>query len=289
MTNELITAIKSLKHTHALMLCYSTLLGVFWLDSLLSAGISTAIFYLVPIWISVVALSQNHSICISVGSAVLWMVSDVNEIDLSNATMLWNATVRMVVFVLLAVLLRQVYQRSAFLETLAYTDELTNLLNRRGFMERFGEELDRARRFRRPFSLAFIDLDNFKYVNDRFGHKAGDDLLKMVSETLVSHTRATDKVGRLGGDEFAVLLVETGQEGVKKAFDKCHRALIDRLKTTGWPVTISAGVLTYTDSDMNLVELVDTADKWMYQVKQNGKNNVIYKLDHELVPVVELD
>lgn len=288
MNNELISIIKKLGHSQALILCYSSLLAVFWLDSLLAAGVSTAVFYLVPIGLSVIALSQRHSFGIAFSSAILWLVSDVREFDYSNATVIWNTSVRLVVFVLFAVLLRKVLQRSAFLEALAYSDELTNILNRRGFMERFGEELARAKRFGRPFSLAFIDLDNFKYVNDKFGHQAGDDLLKMISEALVANTRTTDQVGRLGGDEFAVLFVETGEEGVKKAFDECHEAIKEKLKVTGWPVTISAGVLTYTDSDMSLGELVDTADKWMYQVKKNGKNNVIYKLDHELVPVVEL-
>lgn len=288
MNTELVTELRKLKAPYSWLVCYIALFGVFWLDNLLGAGISTAIFYLIPIFISTVVLTKAHTVWICIFSSLLWLVSDLQELELGNATLIWNTAVRLAVFVLFALLLKKILERSSFFETLASTDGLTNLLNKRGFMEKCSDELARAKRFGRPFSLAFIDLDNFKSVNDKYGHQAGDELLKAVAESLISSARVTDKVGRLGGDEFAILFVETSQEDVKKAFSKCNEALLEKLGLSSCSVTLSAGVLTFEGSDMSLMELIDTADKWMYQVKQAGKNNVIYKMDHELIPVIEL-
>jgi len=172
--------------------------------------------------------------------------------------------------------------QTKFYEALANKDDLTGILNRRGFLEKAQEELSRAKRFKRPFSLAFIDVDNFKTVNDQFGHKAGDELLKMVAVEIRECIRATDQVGRLGGDEFAVLFIESDQDSAVLAFKKCHQMVTEKIAIQAWPVSLSAGVITYTSSNLSLTELLEKADNWMYQVKKSGKNNVIYKYDTEL-------
>lgn len=106
----------------------------------------------------------------------------------------------------------QLQRRIDQLEKLAVTDELTGLLNRRGFEEQLRRTLELARRHGEPGLLVYVDLDGFKMVNDTYGHAAGDEVLKHVGRLLADHVRSTDFVGRLGGDEFAVLLPRTSAE-----------------------------------------------------------------------------
>lgn len=161
--------------------------------------------------------------------------------------------------------------RIAYLETLSMTDELTGLLNRRGFEESFRRALISAGRYGDEGVLIACDLDDFKSVNDRFGHAAGDEVLRQVGWLLKTHTRETDFVARLGGDEFAVILIQTGwRNGLKRA-QTLSRAL-NRLVVTFDEATISVsasiGVEQFGPDDHDAGTLIARADMAMYVNKR---------------------
>ncbi len=161
-------------------------------------------------------------------------------------------------------------ERLVHFERLALTDELTGLLNRRGFEDAIRRTMLGAKRYNEKGVLIFIDLDGFKPVNDTHGHAAGDAVLSRVAELLNENVRGTDFTGRLGGDEFAILLTRSGwQDGLKRA--ESFDGLINgaRVHWLGKPITVRAsfGFQTYGPDD-DLAELMKCADGAMYASKR---------------------
>ena len=157
---------------------------------------------------------------------------------------------------------------------LARTDMLTGLANRRAFYEAMQIERARAARYRRPMTLVYLDLDNFKRVNDTLGHAVGDELLACVADLLRRTLRASDTVGRLGGDEFALLLPETTAQAADGLLQKLGGVLMDTMRAKQWPVTFSMGAAAFLDNPASVEEMIRTADELMYSVKKSGKNRI---------------
>jgi diguanylate cyclase (GGDEF)-like protein/PAS domain S-box-containing protein len=166
-----------------------------------------------------------------------------------------------------------------FEKQLSRTDPLTKLGNSRAFLEVAEEERLRASRYSRALSLLYLDLDNFKYVNDRFGHEKGDKVLTMIGDILRSERRASDYAARLGGDEFALILPETGHAGAAAVAAKLRDAVKQAMQQNGWPVTVSIGAATFTSVPDSCDEMVRCADHLMYESKRNGKDQISTSLD----------
>lgn len=156
------------------------------------------------------------------------------------------------------------------------TDDLTNLPNRRAFMEAAAAELVRTRRSGRPLAVALVDLDDFKRINDTFGHSTGDRMLRDVADVLREHFREIDLRSRLGGEEFAVLLPETDVAGAREAAERFVTALADAEfgdSRIGYHrITASAGVAAA--ADLEVEALLESADRALYRAKKQGKNQV---------------
>ncbi len=175
----------------------------------------------------------------------------------------------------LGVALRQITDQQ-ILERLARTDGLTHLLNRRAFVEEMGITLDRAHRHGRNGSLLYVDLDNFKPINDTFGHEEGDRILVAVAELLQTYSRGYDLAVRLGGDEFALWLDETDPATARRRAEEliaACRPLASFSANAEKPFGISIGVAPYIGSSPgDLTELMSRADRAMYAAKRTGKN-----------------
>ena len=159
-------------------------------------------------------------------------------------------------------------------KNVARIDFLTGVLNRRGFYEMAGTESQRSRRYKRPLSLVYVDIDNFKGVNDSLGHESGDELLTHVAAAIQGAVRGTDVVGRLGGDEFSVLLPETDHEKGMVVVEKVRRQLLESMRKRNWPVTFSVGVTSFRTAPESVDEMIREADRVMYSVKLKGKDAV---------------
>ncbi len=154
----------------------------------------------------------------------------------------------------------------------AVTDELTGLLNRRGFRERFAHELERATRSRRPLGLVVLDCDDLKSVNDRGGHELGDAVLQMVADFVRAEKRPEDVAGRLGGDEFGLVVPGAGAEETTAIAERLRRGLIERGLQFGYAVSATLGVAAYPEQGSTLHDLLRVADRAMYSAKADGKN-----------------
>jgi diguanylate cyclase (GGDEF)-like protein len=160
------------------------------------------------------------------------------------------------------------------LHSAAVHDPLTGIPNRALFGDRLQYAVATTKRTGRPFSLVYIDLDDFKRVNDTLGHKAGDAYLCAIADRLVGVLRATDIVARLGGDEFALILPDTDQTGSVTAIEKCARAMDGDFRLEDRTVRclgLSFGVATYSGGQDDAAALMKTADAAMYQDKQSHK------------------
>jgi diguanylate cyclase (GGDEF)-like protein len=165
-------------------------------------------------------------------------------------------------------------------------DPLTGLANRRGFDQVMELEVERSGRFKIPLTLCVMDLDDFKAVNDTYGHPCGDTVLKAVAALLLAETRMIDTAARIGGEEFAILLPGTGQVRAQKLLERIQAALQATDITCGdatFSVTMSMGVASYRGKkvpDANL--LMEEADQAMYRAKRAGKNRI------EAAPLLDL-
>lgn len=158
---------------------------------------------------------------------------------------------------------------------LAITDELTRVFNRRHFIELAGYELERAKRYRHALSLIIFDIDNFKKVNDYYGHLCGDVVLQELTSTCQTILRQCDTLARFGGEEFILLLPETHDASALHVADRlCRLVAGHTVEYNGAhiQVTISAGVTTCKPTVDTLDDLLSRADQALYQAKQLGKN-----------------
>src|SRR3990170_1213606 len=163
--------------------------------------------------------------------------------------------------------------RNARLEDLSFKDALTDVYNRRYFMVRMEEEFKRHTRFVEPLALALVDLDHFKDVNDRFGHRTGDEALRDVARLLLKHSRSFSVVTRYGGDEFAIILVNTGRLGAL-TYGERIRAVVEQHAFGHGRVTVSLGVACLPDDGTSADDLIATADRALYDAKRLGRNRV---------------
>ena len=161
---------------------------------------------------------------------------------------------------------------------LSTIDALTQVFNRRYFQETLTRELSRARRYDRPLALLLFDIDFFKRVNDTYGHRAGDLVLRRIAELVQQRARKVDVVARYGGEEFAVILPEVDTSGGRQFAEKIRRMVEEEpFAFEGQTIqcTISAGVAELTASMANAEELVGRADARLYRAKETGRNRTI--------------
>ncbi|KAF0144081.1 MAG: Uncharacterized protein FD156_2125 [Nitrospirae bacterium] len=252
------------------------------IDVLTGYEISFSIFYLLPVAFVSWFNKKSHSVIISILSAATWLWADtVSGHAYSHlAIPVWNSIMRLGFFLIAAFSLLEIKKLLIKEQTFARIDFLTGVSNSRAFYEVAKIEMDRAARFSRPITLAYIDIDNFKQMNDTSGHSQGDNLLQSVAKTIKDNIRSIDIVSRLGGDEFAVLFQETNEENAKKAINKVQSELLGLVKNNNWPVTFSIGAVTCYKS-CTVDELIKEADNLMYAVKESGKNGIEYKI-HEI-------
>jgi diguanylate cyclase (GGDEF)-like protein len=170
---------------------------------------------------------------------------------------------------------RELEQTNDTLKEFSFKDELTGTYNRRFLSIRLEEELQRYRRYNHPVSLVLLDLDNFKHINDQFGHSAGDEVLREIAQVLLKHSRGINVISRYGGDEFVALLVETQKSGAVPYADRI-RAIIEEYKfPMGIPVTVSLGVASLPEDVTTSDDLLHAADEALYSAKRLGRNRVV--------------
>ncbi len=259
-----------------LVLIIGLVLLIGWLRFLTGPEFAFSFLYLLPIITVTWLFGIRWGILVSVVSTLSWLLADLSMIDrFSNSYIpLANESFRLMVFLFIVVMITRLKKILETQKALAMMDPLTGVANRRAFLQLAGTEIDRSRRYNHTFSVMVIDIDNFKQINDHFGHHTGDRLLTTVVETIKNHVRVIDIVARFGGDEFVVLLVKTEERSAALITRKIQKQLLSIMQKNQWQVTFSIGLATYHSIPDSVDETIKAADDLMYHVKHNGKNDI---------------
>jgi len=254
------------------------LLGI--IDYFSGYELDISLFYLIPIFIVVWYTDGRMGLVFSFASTgVAFLANYFAGQTYSNPTILVsNTLLHLGFYLLVAGLVASLKRTSTGNLELARTDYVTGAISVRYFYELAQIEIRRSQRYRHPITMAYIDLDNFKAVNDLLGHSTGDRVLRAVTEGISRQVRPADTLARLGGDEFALLLPETDGEAAKTVINRIHACLVDEMLRNGWMITFSVGVVTFEEVPKTVDEMVKMADSAMYLVKAASKNGVHYSI-----------
>lgn len=232
--------------------------------------------YFLPIAFVGWRLSRPFVLGMAVLSSLTWAAANLLAGKTYTHTTTWpiNTLSQLTAFTVIGLLVSDLRRRLRAEEKLSRRDPLTDLPNSRAFYEHGDMLLAIARRTARPVTVAYMDLDNFKQVNDVQGHLEGDRALIEAARVLQGHFRESDLVARLGGDEFASLQVETNLEAARASLERVRDKLVAAMKHNGWPITVSVGGASYSRAPAALEEAIHHADSLMYRAKMEGKNQV---------------
>ena len=250
--------------------------GVFVLNVRTGADLRLGILYVVPVLLAASYDGLGWGIAFALATALLRFGVGIDQmpLDTSLQVRILNEAAYLTVVGVAIAGLSQLRRTQSQLRLLATHDPLTTVLNARAFASQLAQELGRNRRYGRPLALIYLDLDDFKKVNDAHGHATGDAVLRLVADAMRSAVRQADVVGRLGGDEFGVLMPET--DGTLAHAVATRLAGGIRTVFRGTPsVTASIGVVAVSGTEAGSDELLRKADQAMYEAKQAGKDRVI--------------
>lgn len=255
-------------------------------DFLVGPRISLGLFYLLPVAIAAWWAGFSYGILVALAASAAWkLVDDQHDVLDHPALILWNGLVRFLTLATVSLLLSRLHLSVRREKLAARTDALTGALNGRTFLAALVAEADRARHERRSLTLAYVDLDHFKEVNDRFGHACGNDALIAFIRVVRAGLRRSDLIGRLGGDEFALLLPGTDTGEAVLALTRLQRLLREDMVGHGWPITLSIGAATFRRAPADVELMIRRVDALMYGAKRGGKDRV----NHEVVDEADSD
>ena len=271
MERAFIKRFQALTPTRAALVVFVVFGFVATIDKVTGREVSFSLFYLLPVALVSFRWRGAAGQLAAVVAALAWLSIDLWSGNQYSHPLIpfWNATVRFGFFSLTAWLLDRLHSAIEQQASLARTDTLTGLPNRRSFEELARREVARADRLRSPLALAVIDLDDFKLINDQHGHAAGDRALCRFAATAVRIFRSVDVAARMGGDEFALLLPDVDAQSALLALHRFQSALLDDQRG---PINCSIGVALVVGGDHDYA--MRQADEALYQAKASGKGAI---------------
>ena len=249
-----------------------------YLDYITGFEITFSFFYLIPMIIAAWYLGKNTGYFIALLCIIIWVATNwaAGEKYSNEIIRYWNAFFRLSIFLIIIWLVEEFKRALLHERLLAQTDYLTGIPNSREFYFQANAELMRASRSKQPITVAYIDVDFFKQINDQFGHMEGDSVLRAIAQSIRANIRKTDIVARLGGDEFAILLPNTDQNGAKYIMDKVLSKLAEQMERMAFNVTLSIGVVSFGLPPESVDDMLRKSDAILYEAKSGGKNKVIF-------------
>ena len=256
-----------------------SVLGLGIIDYETGPGISLSLFYIFPVVLASWTLGASEGFAASFVCAVIGEISNLpaNQ-SFASSLPLWDAIERFGILISFSLLFAEVHTLLKNELHLSHTDYLTGISNRRALFEFASLEIERLTRTGRPFTLLYMDLDDFKSINDTAGHEVGDSVLSSIATVLKLQLRGIDIIARMGGDEFVMILPETDDHAAHKVVPRLHSSLLEEMQSHHWPVTFSIGALTCLSAPSNTDEMFRLADQLMYDAKKTGKNTTCYKV-----------
>jgi diguanylate cyclase (GGDEF)-like protein len=253
----------------------SALVAIGFADFLTPAQVGLAVFNVVPVFVAAMRFGRRAAYPFAGLSAFSWFASEVFHRHANGLPTLlgWDLASRLIFFGVIAELSCQLREALEMARYEGRTDPLTGLLNRRAFFERAESAVRRSREFSEQLAVAFIDVDDFKMVNDTLGHETGDSVLRTLGHALGCSARSGDVVARLGGDEFAILLPSTGLAEVRSVGSKLEALLAEALASTGVWSGASIGIAVLSDQTPSVDALLRAADADMFHSKRARKGS----------------
>ena len=254
------------------------LLGV--LDRMSGHEFEFGIFYLLPLFFVAWYTDAKFGAITAFLATLTWAASNwgLDENPPPLVFQAWNVLIEFGFYLIFVLLLSGLKERTRLLEEMATSDPLTGATNRRYFYDLLRLEVARSKRYAANISIAYIDIDNFKTINDSYGHGAGDEALVAVTSVLRQNLRNLDSVARFGGDEFTILLPETNAEDARKAIRKIGQILRKNIIVRGSAVTFSIGVVTFKEFPETKEQMIEAVDAVMYAAKKSGKDQIRFEV-----------
>jgi diguanylate cyclase (GGDEF)-like protein len=246
--------------------------AIFLLDLADGREIWLHILYIFPIGALAFSCAGITPVVIGVLLSLVFHVLTLSSYGLPTAAMTANILIALAANALIAGLARLVRSGSIAMETLATTDALTGLHNRRGFETVAEREIARNKRYGSTFSLALLDLNQFKLLNDSKGHDVGDQALRLFADVLRTSIRRVDFAARIGGDEFVIMMPRTEGKDCAALCEKLSSIIVGRMKDAGFDLTASVGYVCSDEApDSSLTALIQKADEAMYAAKGESR------------------
>lgn len=278
--------IEFIQHYKGLVIILSFLLVLFVgiADFFTGYEFGFSMFYLIPVLIATWSVGAFGGVVIAILSALSWTVAhSFSGLSYSRPFIpYWNFIIRIIYFLAVVITVDQLQKALHRERELARTDSLTGIANTKYFRERAHVEIEKCKRHQRPLTFAYIDCDNFKSINDSFGHKQGDALLQLVARIIERNIRSIDLVGRFGGDEFVIMLPESGDDSARGVITRLQKLLLNAISNGKYSISFSIGVATFESILRSLDDMIHRADELMYEAKKSGKNNIQYKVFKEI-------
>lgn len=272
---------KYLESTHKVSATLGVLLLILigCIDSQVDPEISLSILYLLPIALITWFVRKEAGFVACILSAIAWFITNQNSKPTGIGFLVpyWNAVASLMFFLTVVYLLSKWRNALEQEKEIARIDSTTGVANKRLFFELARLELKKAHRYRHPLTVVYIDIDDFKKINDIWGKKVGDQLLQIAAETIKHTIRETDIIGRLGGDEFAIILPGSGYEPANIVSCRVQRELLDAMQKNEWCATFSMGAVTFVNPPNSVDEMIHKVDRLVYLIKYNGKNQLNHK------------
>ncbi len=226
--------------------------------------------YAVPVALVAWALGRTPALTWAALAIVAAVAVQLATGDPSPAVLAWNAAASLTLLAAIGLALSALRISTDFARTVSGTDHLTGILDSLSFRELVELERSRALRYNRPFTLAYLDVDRLRRVNELRGHVTGDRTLQLIASVIRDNIRSMDSVARLGGDEFGLLFPETGKGSAEVALAKVRSCLADAIRTRELAITFSVGVVICVGAPESVDRLIQRADALMYRVKDRG-------------------
>jgi len=249
--------------------------GIATLDWATGPLVDVSLLYVIAVMAVTWAGTRRHGVLVAALASAQSLLASIVEVDRLPISALWNAITLFGVLAMVSALLGTLRNSLVEQRRMAMVDPLTGSMNRRAFQLIAERERLRSGRDGIAISLAYLDIDHFKQINDARGHGFGDALLSDFAATMTASVRGTDVVCRMGGDEFVLLLPDTDAREAVIVVDRVRRAVADRCAVDGAPLTTSAGIATYRFPPSTVDAMIAGADDLMYQAKARGGDTVV--------------
>lgn len=271
--------LESQSHNTRIGVIAGLVLFVAVIDFLAGETLSFYVLYFPIVWLAVWLLSLPAALVTALVCSVLWVLDDYIAPDVvpSDWAKYFNTTTRFVVFGGFALLLSRLRTSLEHEKQLSRSDALTGLANRAALFEVAERDVAICHRRDLPLSVAFIDCDNFKAINERFGHAAGDRVLCEIANVFRMFSRKNDYVARLGGDEFVLWAPDADADSAQAMIVRLREALLKCMHDRGWPITFSIGMVTYEHPPELVDTIINQADDLMFQVKHRSKDGILHR------------